>query len=42
MKFDTDIVSGMTYALVVKKQDPADFAQQWVADNADMVVRWLR
>ena len=42
VKFDTDIVSGMTYALVVEKQDPADFARTWVADNADMVERWLR
>ncbi|MCY3873696.1 MAG: amino acid-binding protein [Rhodobacteraceae bacterium] len=42
VKFDTDIVSGMTYALVVEKQDPADFAKTWVANNADMVERWLR
>ena len=32
----------MTYALVVEKQDPADFAKMWVGDNADMVERWLR
>lgn len=42
VKFDTDIVSAMTYALVVAKQDPADFAKKWVGDNADMVERWLR
>ena len=42
VKFDTDIVSSMTYALVVEKQDPADFAKTWVSDNADMVERWLR
>ena len=42
VKFDTDIVSAMTYALVVEKQDPADFAKKWVADNADTVERWLR
>ena len=42
VKFDTDIVSRMTFALVVEKQDPADFAKTWVADNADMVERWLR
>ena len=42
VKFDTDIVSAMTHALVVKKQDPAEFAKQWVADNASLVERWLR
>ena len=42
VKFDTDIVSAMTYALVVEKQDPADFAKKWVGENADMVERWLR
>ena len=42
VKFDTDIVSGMTYALVVEKQDPADFAKQWVGDNGELVERWLR
>ena len=42
VKFNTDIVSGMTYALVVEKQDPADFAEKWVADNAAVVERWLR
>ena len=42
VKFDTDIVSAMTYALVVKKQNPAEFAKQWVADNTSLVERWLR
>ena len=42
VKLDTDIVSLMTYAIVVEKMDPADFAKQWVADNADTVERWLR
>ena len=42
VKFDTDIVSAMTYALVVEKQDPADFAKKWVSDNAGKVERWLR
>ena len=32
----------MTYALVVDKQDPADFAKEWVAENGTMVERWLR
>ena len=42
VKLDTDIVSTMTYALVVEKQDPADFATKWVGDNAELVERWLR
>jgi len=42
VKLDTDIVSAMTYALVVDKQDPAEFAKKWVADNADTVDSWLQ
>ena len=42
VKFDTDIVSAMTHALVVEKQDPAEFAKRWVSDNNDKVERWLR
>ena len=42
VKLDTDTVSQMTYALVVDKQDPLDFAKKWVADNGAMVEKWLR
>jgi len=42
VKLDTDTVSKMTYALVVEKQDPADYAKQWVADNASTVENWLK
>ena len=42
VKLDTDTVSAMTYALVVDKQDPADFAKQWVAKNSKTVERWLK
>ncbi|MDJ0611981.1 MAG: glycine betaine ABC transporter substrate-binding protein [Kiloniellales bacterium] len=42
VKLDTDTVSKMTFALVVEKQDPADFAQQWVAENGAMVDSWLK
>ena len=38
---NTDIVSAMTYALVVEKQDPAEFAKNWVSDNANVVDNWL-
>ena len=39
---DTDTVSAMTYALVVEKQDPADFAAKWVAENGARVDGWLQ
>jgi len=42
VKFDTDTISAMTYALVVEEQDPAEFATQWVADNASIVDGWLQ
>jgi len=42
VKLDTDTVSKMTFALVVEKQDPAEFAKQWVADNSDTVESWLK
>lgn len=41
VQLDTDTVSAMTYALVVDKQDPAEFAANWVAENADTVNAWL-
>jgi len=42
VQLDTSIVSAMTYALVVEKQDPAEFAAKWVADNASIVDGWLQ
>jgi len=42
VKFDTDTVSAMTFALVVEKQDPAEFAAKWVADNSSVVDGWLQ
>ena len=42
VKLDTATVSAMTYALVVDKQDPAEFAAKWVADNAEIVDSWLQ
>jgi len=42
VKLDTDTVSGMTYALVVEKQDPAEFAKKWVAENGSIVDGWLQ
>ncbi len=42
VKLDTDTVSKMTFALVVEKQDPLEYAKNWVAENSDMVEKWLR
>ncbi len=42
VKLDTDTVSAMTYALVVKKEDPAEFAKKWVAENGKIVDAWLK
>ncbi|MBC6405637.1 MAG: amino acid-binding protein [Rhodospirillales bacterium] len=41
-KLDTDTLSGMTYALVVEKQDPVEFARKWVAENPEIVNSWLQ
>ena len=41
MKFDTQTVSGMTFALVIDGQEPLAYAKQWVADNEDAILRWL-
>jgi len=42
VSLDTEVVSTMTYALVVEKQDPAEFAAKWVEENADLVDSWLQ
>ncbi|MGI9374153.1 MAG: glycine betaine ABC transporter substrate-binding protein [Hyphomicrobiales bacterium] len=42
VKLDTDTVSAMTYALVVEKQDPAEFAKKWVGENSSTVDSWLK
>ncbi|WP_282606101.1 glycine betaine ABC transporter substrate-binding protein [Pelagibius sp. Alg239-R121] len=41
VKLDTNTVSAMTYALVVEKQDPEDFAKKWVSENGTLVDSWL-
>ncbi|MGI9336435.1 MAG: glycine betaine ABC transporter substrate-binding protein [Gammaproteobacteria bacterium] len=41
VKLDTDTVSQMTHALVVDKEDPEDFAKQWVSENSAIVDSWL-
>ncbi len=42
IKFDTDTISKMTFALVVEKQDPSEFAKNWVAENSSTVDNWLK
>ena len=42
VKLNTDVVSAMTYALVVEKQDAAAFAKKWVAENSSLVDSWLQ
>ena len=41
VSLDTNTVSAMTYALVVEKEDPAEFAKKWVEENASQVDSWL-
>ena len=41
VKLTTDLVSNMTFALVVEKMDAADFAKQWAEENAELVESWL-
>jgi glycine betaine/proline transport system substrate-binding protein len=38
----SDQVSAMVYALIVEKQDAAEYAAKWVADNTDQVDSWLK
>jgi glycine betaine/proline transport system substrate-binding protein len=42
VKFTTDLVSGMTYALVVDKKDANEYAKVWVSENSGLVDSWLK
>ncbi len=42
VKLDTEAVSKMTFALVVEKKDPAEFAKEWVSKNGSLVDSWLK
>ena len=42
VKLSTDLVSGMTHAIVVEKADPDEYAAQWVQDNSALVDSWLK
>ena len=41
VKLTTDLVSGMTYALVVDKKDADDYAKEWVKENSSLVDSWV-
>ncbi|WP_406871696.1 glycine betaine ABC transporter substrate-binding protein [Aminobacter sp. P9b] len=40
--FNADEVTAMGYALEVERQDPAKFAEQWVATHEERVKGWLQ
>ena len=42
VKLTTDHVTAIVYALSVDGSDPADFARQWVDENADLVDSWFK
>lgn len=42
VKLNADHVSAIVYALSVEGMDPADFARQWVDENADLVDSWFK
>ena len=42
VKLETEMLSEMSYALAVIKQDPGAFAKQWVEENAALVDSWFQ
>jgi glycine betaine/proline transport system substrate-binding protein len=42
VKLETQMLSEMSYALAVDKQDPEEFAKQWVEGNASVVDSWFQ
>ncbi len=41
MKLSTEEVSAMTFALVIEKKEPLDYAKAWVKENEDRVLTWM-
>lgn len=41
MKLTTDEVSAMTYALVIDKKDPVEYAKAWVKEHEAEVLGWM-
>ncbi|WP_293577255.1 glycine betaine ABC transporter substrate-binding protein [Phaeobacter sp.] len=42
VQLTTEQVNAVVYALSVEGKDPTDFAQEWVAENADLVDSWFQ
>ena len=42
IQFDVDMVTDMTYAMVVERSDPGEFAAEWVSENAERISDWRR
>lgn len=42
VKLETEMLSEMSYALAVAKQDPEAFANKWIEDNAAVVDSWFQ
>lgn len=42
IRLDVDTVTEMTYAVVVDRRDPSEFAAEWVSANAERVAAWQR
>ena len=41
VKLNTELVSQLTYAVVIEKRDMAEYAAEWVAANSELVESWL-
>ncbi len=42
VKLNTDLVTEMTYAVIVDKRDMAEFAKEWAEKNSELVEKWLK
>ena len=42
IKLNTDVVSAWTYAVVVDKVDPLEYAKKWIKGNGNLVNAWLK
>jgi glycine betaine/proline transport system substrate-binding protein len=40
VRLDVDMVTEMTYSLVVERRDPSAFAAEWVSENSDRIKSW--
>jgi glycine betaine/proline transport system substrate-binding protein len=40
VRLDVDMVTEMTYSLVVERRDPSAFAAQWVSENRERISSW--